>query len=151
MASATRVISRPDGKTFYMTDGSTNHIAPIDLSDPRHPKELAYWTFPGASGFHGGSTSLDGKVGYQCEYTNPGSVRVLDLSGVQNRMSFALAEDTRADPATEQSVLPGNLLGELPRPPVPDPVRRALAGPLPANRDRHRSWPAETRTSTIRE
>jgi hypothetical protein len=75
----------PDGRTFYMTDGSTDHLAAIDLTDPRHPKELGYWEYGVNTGFHGGSTSLDGKTAYQCEYTKPGSVRVLDISGVQSR------------------------------------------------------------------
>src|SRR3954452_10525431 len=79
----------PDGRTFYMADGATGSLGAIDLTDPRHPKQLGYWKFDGASGFHGGSVSDDGMRAYQCEYTNPGSVRVLDVSGIQDRTSFA--------------------------------------------------------------
>jgi hypothetical protein len=75
----------PDGRTFYLTDGGTPHLTAIDLTNPNRPRELGYWDFPEGFGFHGGSTSIDGSTGYQCEYTNPGSVRVLDLSGVQRR------------------------------------------------------------------
>jgi hypothetical protein len=80
----------PDGRTFYMADGATGHLYPIDLTDPRHPKQLAAWSFDGAQGFHGGSVSNDGNTAYQCEYTDPGSVRVLDVSGAQSRRSLAL-------------------------------------------------------------
>jgi hypothetical protein len=79
----------PDGRTFYMTDGGTGALGAIDLSDPRHPKQLGYWKFAGADGFHGGSVSDDGMTAYQCEYTRPGSVRILDVSAIQNRTSFA--------------------------------------------------------------
>src|SRR3954451_6008824 len=80
----------PDGRTFYMTDGATSHLWPIDLSDPRHPKQLASWSFDGAAGFHGGSASEDGNRVYQCEYTDPGSVRILDTTAVQSRTSLAV-------------------------------------------------------------
>ena len=79
----------PDGRTFYVADGATGALGAIDLADPHHPKELGYWTFDGAAGFHGGSVSDDGTRAYQCEYTSPGSVRVLDVSGIQSRTSFA--------------------------------------------------------------
>jgi hypothetical protein len=92
----------PDGRTFYMTDGASGHLYPIDLSDPRHPRQLAAWTFDGAQGFHGGSVSDDGNTVYQCEYTNPGSVRVLDVSGLQSRTNLSLPKTLAQIPMSNE-------------------------------------------------
>src|SRR3954471_12572868 len=50
---------QPDGMVYYMA--STDSITPIDLSDPKHPRQLSE---PQPLGIHGCSTSEDGKRGY---------------------------------------------------------------------------------------
>ena len=47
---------------YYASNVSPQRVVPVDLSDPRHPKELAVWDIPA----HGGSVSDDGTRGYFC-------------------------------------------------------------------------------------
>src|SRR3954470_2292524 len=68
-----------DGMVYYMA--STSNITPIDLSDPRHPKQLSE---PQNLGIHGCSTSEDGKRAYLADI-GTGRLAVADTSEVQAR------------------------------------------------------------------
>ena len=70
---------QPDGMVYYMA--STDSITPIDLSDPRHPKQLSD---PQPLGIHGCSTSEDGKRGYLADI-GVGRLAIADTSEVQAR------------------------------------------------------------------
>jgi hypothetical protein len=70
---------QPDGMVYYMA--STDTITPIDLSDPRHPKQLSE---PQNLGIHGCSTSEDGKRAYLADI-GVGQMTVADTSEVQAR------------------------------------------------------------------
>src|SRR4051812_22471029 len=73
----------PDGKTFYMT-AYGSHVSSIDLTDPRHPRELnqCVETF---CQIHGGSISEDGNRGYFAQVNSPDGLAVVDTSQVQAR------------------------------------------------------------------
>lgn len=81
---------QPDGMVYYSGGRvSTNKAHPINLTDPANPVEmahLAYATTAGA-GIHGGSTSLDGKVGYFCNAARSpnDSVVIVDTREIQAR------------------------------------------------------------------
>jgi len=68
---------------YYMA--STSNITPIDLSDPRHPKQLSE---PQNLGIHGCSTSEDGKRAYLADI-GTGKMLVADTSEVQARKQNA--------------------------------------------------------------
>src|SRR4051794_14228171 len=68
-----------DGMGYYMA--STDTITPIDLSDPRHPKQLSE---PQPLGIHGCSTSEDGKRGYLADIGTH-RLAIADTSEVQER------------------------------------------------------------------
>src|SRR3954451_18297266 len=70
---------QPDGMVYYMA--STNNITPIDLSDPRHPRQLSD---PQPLGIHGCSTSEDGNRAYLADI-GVGRMVVADTSEVQAR------------------------------------------------------------------
>jgi hypothetical protein len=70
---------QPDGMVYYMA--STNNITPIDLSDPRHPKQLSE---PQDLGIHGCSTSADGKRAYLADI-GIGRLAIADTSEVAAR------------------------------------------------------------------
>jgi hypothetical protein len=72
-----------DGMVYYMA--STDNITPIDISDPRHPKQLSE---PQDLGIHGCSTSEDGKRGYLADI-GIGRMVVADTSEVQARKQNA--------------------------------------------------------------
>jgi LVIVD repeat-containing protein len=73
---------QPDGNVYYMS--STRRVVPVDISDPRNPKELAVWDITG----HGGSVSPDGKRGYFCDI-NSREVIIADTSEVAARKTDA--------------------------------------------------------------
>ena len=68
-----------DGMVYYMA--STDTITPIDISDPRHPKQLSE---PQPLGIHGCSTSEDGKRAYLADI-GTASLLIADTSEVQAR------------------------------------------------------------------
>jgi hypothetical protein len=72
-----------DGMVYYMA--STDNITPIDLSDPRHPKQLSE---PQDLGIHGCSTSENGKRAYLSDIGLARMV-VADTSEVQARKQNA--------------------------------------------------------------
>ena len=72
-----------DGMVYYMA--STDNITPIDISDPRNPKQLSE---PQDLGIHGCSTSEDGKRAYLADI-GTGALLVADTSEVQARKQNA--------------------------------------------------------------
>src|SRR3954451_9855491 len=70
---------QPDGMVYYMA--STDSITPIDLSDPKHPRQLSE---PQPLGIHGCSTSEDGTRAYLADI-GVGRMVVADTSEVQAR------------------------------------------------------------------
>jgi len=99
----------PDGMVYYMASLET--ITPIDLSDPRHPKQLSEpWLFP----IHGCSISDDGTRGYfaRIGLTDPaiGGVLVVDTSQAQARMADAVPKGVGFHPTpdglVQQSTIP---------------------------------------------
>lgn len=95
---------QPDGMVYYM--GSTDTITPIDLSDPRNPKQLSE---PYERGIHGCSTSDDGKRGYLADI-GEGRLIVADTSEVQARKEGAKITDLAYLPTPtstgQQSTIP---------------------------------------------
>jgi hypothetical protein len=83
---------QPDGLVYYISNSAGPNdpfgkgVWPIDLADPRHPKEHPIWLFAGQ--IHGGSVSADGRRGYFCQLGNPDGVITVDTSGVQERRDF---------------------------------------------------------------
>ena len=74
---------QPDGMVYYMA--STDTITPIDLSDPRNPKQLSE---PQNLGIHGCSTSEDGKRAYLADIGTH-RLAIADTSEVQARKQNA--------------------------------------------------------------
>jgi hypothetical protein len=72
-----------DGMVYYMA--STDNITPIDISDPRHPKQLSE---PQDLGIHGCSTSENGKRAYLADI-GIGRMVVADTTEVQARKQNA--------------------------------------------------------------
>ncbi|MEA2124746.1 MAG: hypothetical protein QOI80_1528 [Solirubrobacteraceae bacterium] len=72
-----------DGMVYYMA--STDTITPIDISDPRHPKQLSE---PQDLGIHGCSTSANGKRAYLADI-GVGRLAIADTSEVQARKKDA--------------------------------------------------------------
>ncbi|HYH59129.1 MAG TPA: hypothetical protein VD790_07895 [Thermoleophilaceae bacterium] len=72
-----------DGMVYYMA--STDNITPIDISDPRNPKQLSE---PQDLGIHGCSTSEDGTRAYLADI-GTGALLVADTSEVQARKENA--------------------------------------------------------------
>jgi hypothetical protein len=72
-----------DGMVYYMA--STDNITPIDLSDPRHPKQLSE---PQELGIHGCATNEDGTRAYLSDI-GTGRFVVADTSEVQARKQDA--------------------------------------------------------------
>ena len=72
-----------DGMVYYMS--STDNITPIDISDPRKPKQLSE---PQDLGIHGCSTSEDGKRAYLADI-GTGKLLVADTTEVQARKQNA--------------------------------------------------------------
>ena len=72
-----------DGMVYYMA--STDNITPIDISNPRKPKQLSE---PQGLGIHGCSTSEDGKRAYLADI-GTGALLVADTSEVQARKKDA--------------------------------------------------------------
>ena len=72
-----------DGMVYYMA--STDTITPIDISNPRNPKQLSE---PQDLGIHGCSTSEDGKRAYLADI-GTGALLVADTSEVQARKKNA--------------------------------------------------------------
>src|SRR3712207_5231393 len=72
-----------DGMVYYMA--STDTITPIDISDPRRPRQLSE---PRPLGIHGCSTSEDGKRAYLADI-GTGALLVADTSEVQARKQGA--------------------------------------------------------------
>ena len=98
---------QPDGKVYYMSSVMSQGFTPIDLSDPRHPRELSGpWQLPYP---HGCSTSDDGKVGYFSN-TLTGGIEVVDTSQAQARRRNAsfrvLSIYPTPDDLTQQSSVP---------------------------------------------
>ncbi len=93
-----------DGMVYYMA--STDTITPIDLSDPRNPKQLSE---PRPFGVHGCSTSADGKRGYFADI-GLGRLLIADTSQVQQRRPDAaitpVGELYLADNGGQQSTIP---------------------------------------------
>ena len=96
---------QPDGRVYYMSS-SDNGVTPIDLSDPRHPRELTKaLAIPRP---HGCSISPDGKIGYFS--STLGGVYILDTSQVQAHRKGAnytvLAHFPTPDNTVQQSSYP---------------------------------------------
>ena len=72
-----------DGMVYYMA--STDNITPIDISNPRKPKQLSE---PQDLGIHGCSTSEDGKRAYLADI-GTGALLIADTSEVQARKKDA--------------------------------------------------------------
>jgi hypothetical protein len=72
-----------DGMVYYMA--STDTITPIDISDPRKPRQLSD---PQPLGIHGCSTSEDGKRAYLADI-GTGAMLIADTSEVQARKQNA--------------------------------------------------------------
>lgn len=72
-----------DGMVYYMA--STDNITPIDLTDPRHPRQLSE---PQDLGIHGCSTSEDGNRAYLADI-GTGKLLIADTSEVQARKENA--------------------------------------------------------------
>jgi hypothetical protein len=93
-----------DGMVYYMA--STDSITPIDLSDPRHPRQLSD---PQPLGIHGCSTSEDGKRAYLADI-GTGRLAVADTSEVQARKANAqikvIGELPTPGDAGQQSTIP---------------------------------------------
>jgi len=93
-----------DGMVYYMA--STDTITPIDLSDPRNPKQLSE---PRPYGVHGCSTSADGTRGYFADI-GLGRLLVADTSQVQQRRPDAaitpIGELYLPDNGGQQSTIP---------------------------------------------
>lgn len=93
-----------DGMVYYM--GSTDTITPIDLSDPRNPKQLSE---PRPFGIHGCSTSADGTRGYFADI-GLGRLLIADTSQVQQRRPDAaitpVGELYLPDNGGQQSTIP---------------------------------------------
>jgi hypothetical protein len=68
----------PDGLVYSMSGLEARTVTPIDLTDPRHPRELATWSMI----VHGGSISEDGSRGYLAEVGAPSEVLIVDTSDV---------------------------------------------------------------------
>lgn len=79
----------PDGMTYYMTGPvagafSEYRLTAVDLSNPRRPREIGTYAFPG--GVHGGSSSSDGRRAYVCNsFAIPNTVAIVDTSSIQRR------------------------------------------------------------------
>jgi hypothetical protein len=73
----------PDGNTYYMA-AYGDHVSPIDLADPAHPKELdsCIETF---CQIHGGSLNEAGTRGYFAQVNSPDGLAVVDTSDIQAR------------------------------------------------------------------
>jgi len=98
---------QPDGMVYYMSSVMSQGFTPIDLSDPRHPRELsAPWKLPYP---HGCSISEDGKTGYFSD-TLTGGVEIVDTSQAQARKQNAnfriLNIYPTPDDLTQQSSVP---------------------------------------------
>jgi hypothetical protein len=95
---------QPDGMVYYMA--STDSITPIDLSDPRHPRQLSD---PQPLGIHGCSTSEDGTRGYLADI-GTGRLAIADTSEVQARKNNAqikvIGELDTSQNAGQQSTIP---------------------------------------------
>ena len=72
-----------DGLVYYMA--STDTITPIDISDPRNPRQLSE---PQPLGIHGCSTSEDGNRAYLADI-GTGKLVIADTSEVQQRSENA--------------------------------------------------------------
>jgi hypothetical protein len=72
-----------DGMVYYMA--STDNITPIDVSDPRNPKQLSE---PQPLGIHGCSTSEDGNRAYLADI-GTAKLLIADTSEVQARKENA--------------------------------------------------------------
>lgn len=71
---------QPDGRVYYMS--KLNYVYPIDLSNPKKPRQMVEWEFDGS--IHGGSISDDGTRGYFCQSTGGGvGLLTVDTSEVQ--------------------------------------------------------------------
>lgn len=74
---------QPDGKIYYMAD-SASTITPIDLTNPREPKQLSP---PWPLSIHGCSISDDGNRGYFADIglggDDQGAMLIVDTSNVQ--------------------------------------------------------------------
>lgn len=93
----------PDGKVFYASSFiavsslansltgdyfSNSNIVPIDVSNPRKPRELAVWPLVA----HGGSVSDDGQIGYFCDFRESFTdnfIAVVDISEADRRVQGA--------------------------------------------------------------
>ncbi len=95
---------QPDGMVYWM--GSTDTITPIDLTDPRAPKQLSD---PKPLGIHGCSISEDGNRGYFADI-GLGRMVVVDTSQVQQRRANAdvpvISDVYLPDNAGQQSTVP---------------------------------------------
>ncbi|MTD45337.1 hypothetical protein GKE82_13840 [Conexibacter sp. W3-3-2] len=93
-----------DGNVYYM--GSTDTITPIDLTDPRNPRQLSA---PRPYGIHGCSTSADGTRGYFADI-GLGRLLIADTSQVQQRRPDAaitpIGELYLPDNGGQQSTIP---------------------------------------------
>src|SRR5439155_16361008 len=87
----------PDGNTYWMSRLGT--VVPIDLSDPRNPKELGNW--PAA---HGGSSSDDGTRQYFCQSGSPDQLLTLDSSDIQSRRPNPQPRTISSFPIVDNSV-----------------------------------------------
>jgi hypothetical protein len=76
----------PDGRTFWFSSTSLENsslketVTPVDISNPRAPKEIPVGNALPYS--HGGSSSNDGRRAYFCDNS---TVHILDTTGVQRR------------------------------------------------------------------
>ena len=98
---------QPDGNVYYMSSVISEGFTPIDLTDPRHPRELsAPWARPYP---HGCSISDDGRTGYFSNTIN-GGVDILDTSSAQalqpNALYRAVGHIPTPDDLTQQSSIP---------------------------------------------
>jgi hypothetical protein len=93
-----------DGMVYYMA--STDTITPIDLTDPRNPKQLSE---PQPLGIHGCSTSEDGNRAYLADI-GTGKLLIADTSEVQARKENAqikvIGELPTPDNLGQQSTIP---------------------------------------------
>ncbi len=95
---------QPDGMVYYMA--STDTITPIDISDPRNPKQLSE---PQPLSIHGCATSEDGKRAYLSDI-GQSRFLVADTSEVQarkqNAQIKAIGELANPGNAGQQSSVP---------------------------------------------
>jgi hypothetical protein len=100
----------PDGNAYYMA--STYTITPIDLTNPRAPREMS---FPWPLTIHGCSISDDGNRGYFSSVklaqddSDPGRMLVVDTSQVQQRRANAGYKVLSSLPTPDGNVQQGTL------------------------------------------